>query len=100
MVPKGVSNDKLSAIINLLQYMLTPQQQAIAFDKGYFYPGPAVKGVTLSMAPQASQDAINTFGRAEYAGLIANNPQESSLPAEQQVAAFAKWDTEIGAAKK
>jgi putative spermidine/putrescine transport system substrate-binding protein len=100
VVPKGVSNDKLSAIINLLQYMLTPQQQAIAFDKGYFYPGPAVKGVTLSMAPQASQDAINTFGRAEYAGLIANNPQESSLPAEQQVAAFAKWDTEIGAAKK
>jgi putative spermidine/putrescine transport system substrate-binding protein len=100
VVPKGVSNDKLSAIINLLQYMLTPQQQAIAFDKGYFYPGPAVKGVTLSMAPQASQDAINTFGRAEYAGLIANNPQESSLPAQQQVAAFAKWDTEIGAAKK
>jgi putative spermidine/putrescine transport system substrate-binding protein len=100
IVPRGVSNDKLSAIINLLQYMLTPQQQAIAYDKGYFYPGPAVKGVELSMAPQASQDAINAFGRPEYADLIANNPQESSLPADQQVAAFAKWDTEIGAAKK
>jgi putative spermidine/putrescine transport system substrate-binding protein len=80
--------------------MLTPEQQAIAFDKGYFYPGPAIKGVTLSMAPQASQDAISKHGRPEYDDLIANNPQEQSLPADQQVAAFAKWDAEIGAAKK
>jgi putative spermidine/putrescine transport system substrate-binding protein len=100
VVPKGVSNDKLSAIINLLQYMLTPKQQAISYDKGYFYPGPAVKGVTLSMAPQASQDAITQHGRPEYDALIANNPQETSLPADQQVAAFAKWDSDIGAAKK
>ncbi|MET8090502.1 extracellular solute-binding protein [Micromonospora sp. NPDC005220] len=100
VVPKGVNSDKLSAILSLLQDMLTPQQQAIAFDKGYFYPGPAVKGVTLDMAPQASQDAIARFGRPEYDALIANNPQESSLPAEQQVIAFSKWDLEIGAAKK
>jgi putative spermidine/putrescine transport system substrate-binding protein len=100
VVPKGVSNDKLSAILQLLQFMLTPQQQAIAYDKGYFYPGPAVKDVPLSMAPQESQDAINKFGRPEYADLIANNPQETSLPADKQVAAFAKWDQEIGAAKK
>jgi putative spermidine/putrescine transport system substrate-binding protein len=100
VVPKGIDKDKLSAILNLLQFMLTPQQQAISYDKGYFYPGPAVKGVTLSMAPQASQDAINKYGRPEYDALIANNPQETSLPADQQVAAFAKWDTEIGAAKK
>jgi putative spermidine/putrescine transport system substrate-binding protein len=100
VVPKGVGNDKLAAIIQLLQFMLTPQQQAISYDKGYFYPGPAVKGVTLSMAPQSSQDAINQHGRPEYESLIANNPQETSLPADQQVAAFAKWDSDIGAAKK
>ena len=39
--------------------MLTPQQQAKTYDKGYFYPGPAVKDVTLVMAPQESQDVIN-----------------------------------------
>jgi putative spermidine/putrescine transport system substrate-binding protein len=100
VVPKGIDKDKLSAILNLLQFMLTPQQQAVSYDKGYFYPGPAVKDVPLSMAPQASQDAINKFGRPEYDALIADNPQETSLPADQQVAAFAKWDTEIGAAKK
>src|SRR6266536_808961 len=86
IVPKGITADKLSAILNLLRWMLTPEQQAKAYDKGYFYPGPAVKGVTLDMAPQESQDAIEKFGRKEYDNLIKNNPQETSLPAEQQVA--------------
>ena len=44
--PKGVSADKLAAILTLMKYMLTPEQQAKAYDKGYFYPGPAVKDVT------------------------------------------------------
>jgi len=44
VVPKGVGSDKLSAIINLLQYMLTPAQQAIAFDKGLLLPRPGHQG--------------------------------------------------------
>ncbi|MFL6122037.1 extracellular solute-binding protein [Actinophytocola sp.] len=99
VIPRGVSEDVLSADLALIQWMLRPQQQAKAYDKGYFYPGPAVKGVTLDMAPQASQDAIEQFGRKEYDNLIKNNPQETSLPAEQQVAAFQKWDREIGSGK-
>ena len=75
------------------------QQQAKAYDKGYFYPGPAVKDVTLDMAPQESKDALAKFGRPEYEQLIANNPKETSLPAQQQVAAFQKWDREIGSGK-
>ncbi len=99
VIPRGVSEDVLSADLALMQWMLKPQQQAKAYDKGYFYPGPAVKGVTLDMAPQESQDAIEKFGRKEYDNLIKNNPQETSLPAEQQVAAFQKWDREIGSGK-
>jgi len=99
VIPRGVSEDVLSADLALIQWMLKPQQQAKAYDKGYFYPGPAVKGVTLDMAPQESQDAIARFGRKEYDNLIKNNPQETSLPAEQQVAAFQKWDREIGSGK-
>jgi putative spermidine/putrescine transport system substrate-binding protein len=99
VIPRGVSEDVLSADLALIQWMLKPQQQAKAYDKGYFYPGPAVKGVTLDMAPQESQDAIEQFGRKEYDNLIKNNPQETSLPAEQQVAAFQKWDREIGSGK-
>ena len=81
VIPKGVSTDTLIATVQLLAFMLKPEQQAMAYDTGYFYPGPAVKGVTLSMAPQASQDTIAKFGRPEYYALIANNPVETSLPA-------------------
>jgi putative spermidine/putrescine transport system substrate-binding protein len=99
VVPRGVSEDVLSANLALIEWMLQPEQQAKAYDKGYFYPGPAVKDVTLDMAPQESQDAIEKFGRPEYDQLIEDNPQETSLPAEQQVAAFQRWDREIGSGK-
>ncbi|WP_394616828.1 extracellular solute-binding protein [Lentzea sp. JNUCC 0626] len=96
VIPKGVSADVLAANLALIRFMLEPQQQAKAYDKGYFYPGPAVKGVTLDMAPKESQDAIAKFGRAEYDELIEKNPKEQSLPAAQQVKAFQRWDREIG----
>ncbi|GAA3589321.1 ABC transporter substrate-binding protein [Kribbella ginsengisoli] len=99
VVPKGVSTDKQAAILQLLQFMLTPEQQAKAYDKGYFYPGPAIKGVELSQAPQESQDAIKDYGRAEYDKLIADNPTEVPLDAKSLVAAFDKWDREVGGSK-
>nr|BFE58157.1 extracellular solute-binding protein [Dactylosporangium thailandense] len=98
-VPKGVSADKQSAILLLLKSMLTKEQQAKAYDKGYFYPGPAVKDVPLSMAPADSQKAIADYGRPEYDALISGNPLETPLDAKSLVAAFDKWDREIGGAK-
>jgi putative spermidine/putrescine transport system substrate-binding protein len=99
VIPKGVPVADQAAILNLLQDMLTPQQQAKAYDQGYFYPGPAVKGVTLSMAPAESQKALAEFGRPEYDQLIADHPLEVPLDAKALVAAFDKWDREIGGAK-
>jgi putative spermidine/putrescine transport system substrate-binding protein len=99
VVPKGISTDKQSAILLLLAHMLTPEQQAKAYDKGYFYPGPAVKDVPLSMAPAESQQAIKDYGRPEYDKLIAENPLEVPLDAKTMVAAFDKWDREVGGAK-
>ncbi|MBQ0895735.1 extracellular solute-binding protein [Micromonospora sp. U56] len=99
VIPKGASTDTQAAVLALLQFMLTPEQQAKAYDQGYFYPGPAVKGVDLSMAPQKSQDAIKNFGRPEYEALIASNPTEVPLDAKSLVAAFDKWDREVGSGK-
>ena len=96
VVPKGVSLDKQSAILLLIDWILKPGQQAKAYDLGYFYPGPAIKDVPLSLAPQASRDAIANFGRPEYEDLIANNPLEVPLDAKALVAAFERWDQEIG----
>ncbi|WP_062119150.1 ABC transporter substrate-binding protein [Aureimonas sp. AU40] len=99
VVPKGVSEEKLAVLLDLMNFMLTPESQAYAYDQGYFYPGPAVKDVPLSMAPQESQDAIKEFGRPQYDEWIAGNPLETPLDADKLVAAFRIWDERIGAKK-
>ena len=97
LIPKGVTADVMAANIALINWMLKPDQQAIAYDSGYFYPGPAVKGVTLDMAPAESQQVIKDFGRPEYDEWISKYPQETSLPADKQVAAFDQWNRLVGA---
>ncbi len=99
VIPKGASADQQAAVLQLVQFMLTKEQQAKAYDDGYFYPGPAVKDVTLSMAPQKSQDAIAKFGRPEYDAMIQDNPKEIPLDNKALVAAFDKWDREIAGSK-
>jgi putative spermidine/putrescine transport system substrate-binding protein len=99
-VPKGVADDKLAVLFDLMSYMLQPKSQAYAYDKGYFYPGPAVKDVPLSMAPQDSQDALKEFGRPEYDEMIASRPIELPLPADAMVAAFKLWDERVGGSKR
>jgi putative spermidine/putrescine transport system substrate-binding protein len=99
VIPKGVSDEKVAVLLDIINFMLQPQQQAIAYDQGYFYPGPAVKDVTIDMAPQESQDAIKEFGRPEYADWIANNPLEVPLDPARIVDAFRIWDEQIGASK-
>ena len=98
-VPKGVSDEKLGVLLDLMSYLLAAKSQAFAYDKGYFYPGPAVKDVPLSMAPEDSQEVIKEFGRPEYADLIASHPQELPLSPDKLVYAFSRWDKEVGAAK-
>jgi putative spermidine/putrescine transport system substrate-binding protein len=99
VIPKGVAEEKIPVILDILNFILQPKQQAISYDAGYFYPGPAVQGVTLDMAPQESQDIIKEFGRPEYDDWIANNPLEVPLDAEKLVEAFRIWDERIGAKK-
>src|SRR5580704_3367443 len=96
-VPKGVSNDKLAVLLEMTKYMLSKPAQAMTYDKGYFYPGPAVKDVPLSMAPEDSQKLINEYNRPFYAKLIAEVPAEVPLPADKLVYAFQRWDQQVGA---
>ena len=80
-MPKGVPDDKVAVLLQLMSFMLKPEQQALTYDKGYFYPGPAVKGVTLDMAPQESRDILKEFGRPLYDRLIAELPDRSAARA-------------------
>jgi putative spermidine/putrescine transport system substrate-binding protein len=99
IVPKGLTPEKLSVVLDLMKFLLEPAQQALTYDKGYFYPGPSVKDVPLSMAPQASQDVIKELGRPEYDQWIANFPHVQPLEAKMLVEAFHRWDQEVGAQK-
>ncbi|GAA1957582.1 extracellular solute-binding protein [Catenulispora subtropica] len=99
VIPKGLSQDELIAVMRLLAFALTPDQQAATFDNCYFYPGPAVKGVTPDKAPAASQQAIQKFGDPRIDQWIAGARIKNSLPAAAQVTAFDLWDKKIGAAK-
>ena len=98
-IPRGVADDKVAVLLKLMSYMLEPAQQAYTYDKGYFYPGPAVKNVPVTLAPKESQDVIAEFGRPTYEDLIAKYPVEAPLKPQALVAAFERWDREVGANK-
>ncbi|MEM5372216.1 extracellular solute-binding protein [Paraburkholderia azotifigens] len=99
VIPKGVPKEKLDILYKLMNFMLEPTQQAMTYDDGYFYPGPAIKGVTEAQAPGHSQEVLKKFGRPEYAKLLADRPHVQPLSAAAMVAAFQKWDREVGAQK-
>ena len=99
VVPKGVAPEKVAVIVDMMAFMLTPEAQAYTYDKGYFYPGPAIKSVSLSMAPKESQDTIKEYGRPEYDAWLAQFPHTQSLPPQSQVEAFRIWDQQVGAQK-
>ena len=99
-VPKGIPNDRLAVVLDIMAHVLTPKMQAYSYDEGYLYPGPAVKNVPLSLAPKRSQEVIAEFGRPEYADLIAKNPIELPLKPDKMVVAFRKWDELVGAKRK
>ena len=99
MMPKGLSPERQAVVLDLMKFLLQPAQQALTYDTGYFYPGPAVKNVPVTMAPQASQDVIKEFGRAEYEGWLAKYPHVQPLEPKLLVEAFHIWDEQVGAAK-
>lgn len=99
-LPKGLAPERRAVLLDLIGFMLSKDAQAFTYDAGYFYPGPAVRDVPLSMAPQESQDVLREFGRDFYDKLIAETPNETPLEATQMVQAFRRWDEQIGAKAK
>jgi putative spermidine/putrescine transport system substrate-binding protein len=98
-IPRGVPAGEQAVILELMKHILTPKAQAYAYDSGYFYPGPAVKDVPLTLAPPASQKVVNEFTRPEYAKLFETVPVETQLDPDDIVFMFDKWDREVGGSK-
>lgn len=96
MMPKGLDANTQKVLLQLMAFMLTPQAQAMTYDEGYFYPGPAIQNVPLSMAPAKSQQVLQQYGRSEYDSMIASTKIMNPLSADNLVAAFNKWNQDIG----
>ena len=100
-VPKGVSDEKLAVLLDLMSFLLTKEQQAYTYDEGYFYPGPAVKGVTLDMAPAGEPGGdqgvrpsrIREADRRATRSSCRSSPTRWSSPS-------ACWDEQVGGAKR
>jgi putative spermidine/putrescine transport system substrate-binding protein len=99
-VPAGVAPERMAVILDLISFMLSPEQQTLTYDEGYLYPGPAVKNVPLTAAPAASQKTLAEFGRPEYEALMASVPVEMPLELNQMVQAFRIWDMQVAGKKK
>ncbi|MBI2771713.1 MAG: extracellular solute-binding protein [Burkholderiales bacterium] len=100
MVPRNLPPARLAVVLDLMAHLLKREQQALTYDSGYFYPGPAVKNVPFSLAPQASQDVIRQFGRVEYVLWGLNSQHVQPLSPQLLVKAFRIWEEEIGATRK
>lgn len=98
-IPKGLTDDKLAAALDVVRFMMTAEQQAKTYADGYLYPGPARKGVTLAMAPEKSRQILGEFGRPEFDTALKANPVEAPLDTGPLVASFRRWDEMIGAQK-
>jgi putative spermidine/putrescine transport system substrate-binding protein len=95
-MPKGLDKNHKKAILALMSYLLKPHAQAVTYDSGYFYPGPAIKNIPLSMAPKASRDKVSAAARPAYEKAIKNYPAQNPLDAKQMVEAFEMWDKLVG----
>lgn len=98
-IPKGLDAPRRDVMLDVIAWMLQPQQQAFNYDDGYFYPGPAVKNVPISMATAHSQQVVQQYGRPEYDTLLKQATVVAPLDTAPLVAAFSKWDKDIGSGK-
>ena len=98
-IPDGLDAGRLAVALDLISYLLQPDQQALAYDDAYFYPGPAVQGVTPEMASEESRKAIASAARPQFDQLIETLPIETQLDATALLRAFEIWDERIGGSK-
>lgn len=96
LVPKGLDAGRLAVVLDLMTWVLQPEQQATTYETGYFYPGPAVREIVPAMAPKDAQQLIQEFSRPEIDDAITNVPVAMPLDIQLMTAFFDKWDKLAG----
>jgi ABC-type uncharacterized transport system, periplasmic component len=96
-MPKGLDKDHKELALKLIAWLLKPKMQAFNYDSGYFYPGPAIKNVPISMAPADSQTKIKAAMRKSLDEAVTKYPSTTQLDADALTTACDMWDRLVGA---
>ncbi len=100
VMPKGLDANKEKVAVALMAWLMDPNWQAYMYDEGYFYPGPAIKGVPFNLAPSSSQNAVKPALRPQYDEWIAKYPNTTQLGAVAFNDMSEMWDKLVGAKTK
>jgi putative spermidine/putrescine transport system substrate-binding protein len=95
-IPKGVPQDQVDIILDLMKFMWKPEQQALTWKA---FIGPVVKAATIDSAPKDIRDEVKEFWRPEYDQIGTKWKVSSPLGVSQLSFAMDKWDREVGAAQ-
>jgi putative spermidine/putrescine transport system substrate-binding protein len=95
-IPKGVPQNEIDVIVDMMKFMLRPEQQALTWKA---FIGPVVKSATLDKAPPDIRDYVKEFWRPEYADMEKKYKVVPMLEVPKLNFAFDRWDKEVGAQK-
>jgi putative spermidine/putrescine transport system substrate-binding protein len=95
-IPKGVPQDQIDVILDLMKFMWKPEQQALTWSA---FIGPVVKAATIASAPKSIQDEVKEFWRPEYDQIGTKWKVSPPLGVKELSYAMDRWDREIGAAQ-
>ncbi|HKN96131.1 MAG TPA: extracellular solute-binding protein [Pseudonocardiaceae bacterium] len=97
-IPKGVPAGHVAVVLDLIKYLMRPDQLAGAYDQGLItFP---VKGVSVNLADAKGKQVYQQFGRPDfYPRELAAHPVQLPLSGDALQAAFDMWNREIGSAK-
>ncbi|MGP4020896.1 extracellular solute-binding protein [Saccharopolyspora sp. 5N708] len=94
-LPRGMAAENIPVVLKLVDWMLRPDQQALAYDEGFVsFP---VHGVTDALASPKGRRIAREFGRPDfYPALFASHPVETPLESDALASAFDLWNRRIG----
>jgi len=93
-IPKGVPQEQVDVIVDLMKFMWKPEQQALTWKA---FIGPVVKAAALASAPKEIQDEVKEFWRPEYDQIGTKWKVSPPLGVTELSYAMERWDREVGA---
>jgi putative spermidine/putrescine transport system substrate-binding protein len=95
-IPKGVPQNEVDVILDLMQFMRRPEQQVLTWKA---FIGPTIKAATFDKAPAEIRDLVKEHWRPEYDQIGPGKKYKMApqLDFKELTYAMERWDREIGA---